>query len=310
MDIRQLETFISVVHHKSFTKAAETLYLTQPSVSNHISSLERELDSVLFIRTRKSVFLTKSGSVFFEHAQNILRNYQEMLDGLNCVRDAMDGHINLYASSVPRKHFVPKLIKSFSDLHPQVTFSLVNEDSEAVLNSLISGETNFGFVGMKLKSSKLEFTDIMKDELVLITSLDAYPQLENYSAFPIEEVLDHKLILREEGSGTRNIFESALSEKSIALSEHQILGYVEDPSTIIEMVRTGIGYSVISIHEARDLVRCGLLKAYHIQDLDLKRSFYFAYSPDMQYVPINRIFKAFVQENYSKLFSDEKTPLE
>lgn len=292
MDIGQLETFVTVANNKSFTKAADLLYVTQPTVSNHISNLERDLDTVLFIRTRKNVSLTKSGQLLYNHAVNIINAYENMTSELRYFNDNFEGHLNIYASSIPRKYFLPSLLTKFSSDYTDIGYSLLNEDSKSVIDRLLAGETDFGFVGMKTESPKLEYHKIMDDELVFVTAKGyKLNRQADESTITAKDLLNESLIIREEGSGTRRLLEDELLRVSKKLENDKILATVEDPATILEMVSQSVGCTVISIHEVEHDSRFDL---YEIRDLDLTRSFYFAYNKDMQYVPVNRVFRNYM----------------
>ncbi|MDO5718377.1 MAG: selenium metabolism-associated LysR family transcriptional regulator [Tissierellia bacterium] len=293
MDIRQLETFITVADNKSFTKASEILYVTQPTVSNHIAGLEKELDTVLFIRTRRNVSLTSSGQIFYRHAAKLLNDYKNMLVELKSFNITIKGHLNIYASSVPRKFFLPNLLKNFSKDYPLIGYSLINDDSEAVINSLMEAETDFGFVGMKVESPKLSYHEVMKDELVFITSKETSVHSDN-GYISIDEVLQNKIMLREEGSGTRRLFENGLKKIGKKIDRSNIFAIIEDPSTIMKMVSNNLAAAIISEHETKELMELDLIHTYKIKDLELKRSFYFVYNTDMQYVPVNKMFRSYV----------------
>lgn len=294
MDIRQLETFVAVVENKSFTKASEMLYVSQPTVSNHISNLEKELDTVLFIRTKRNVTLTKSGDILYEHAKNIILAYRTMTSELKSYNQNTEGHLNIYASSVPRKFLLPKLLKDFSAKYPNVSYSLVNDDSQTVLDGLMIGETDFGFVGIKVDSPKLSYHQLMEDELVLVASEELSVRHDKDMNISLDDIVKYPIIMREEGSGTRSILENELNRLGIDVSELNLFAVIEDPSTILQMVECGLGCSVISKFEADSIVENNKIKKYKLKDLNLKRHFYFVYNTDMQYVPINRIFKSFI----------------
>lgn len=294
MDIRQLETFVAVVENKSFTKASEILYVSQPTVSNHISNLEKELDTVLFIRTKRNVTLTKSGDILYNHAKNIILAYKTMASELRSYNQNTEGHLNIYASSVPRKFLLPKLLKEFSATYPDVSYSLVNDDSQTVLDGLMIGETDFGFVGIKVNSPKLSYHQLMDDELVLVASDELGIRHDKNMNISLDELVKHPIIIREEGSGTRSILERELNELNIEISDLNLFAVIEDPSTILQMVECGLGCSVISKYEAESKINNSKIKQYKLEDLDLKRHFYFVYNKDMQYVPINKVFRSFI----------------
>lgn len=114
LDFRQIETFLYVSKTKNFTKAAEELYITQPTVSNHIATLEKELDTALFIRSRKNVSLTKSGEIFLKYALDLFSIYKNMTSDIKNFNQNFNGLINIYASSIPRKYFLPRILSEFS----------------------------------------------------------------------------------------------------------------------------------------------------------------------------------------------------
>lgn len=303
MDIGQLETFVTVADNKSFTKAAEILYVTQPTVSNHISNLERDLDTVLFIRTRKNVSLTKSGQLLYNHAVNIINAYKNMIAELKSFNDSYEGQLNIYASSIPRKYFLPSLLTDFSHRYPDINYSLLNEDSSSVINKLLAGETDFGFVGIKTEFPKLEYHKIMEDELVFVASKDYNLTTKIPGKITYDEILQEPLILREEGSGTRKLLEDELLSVSKRLENDKILALVEDPSTILHMVSKSVGCTVISNYEVMDDDR---FYVFSVADLDLRRSFYFAYNKDMQYVPVNKVFRKYILEAIDHDYIDEE----
>lgn len=294
MDIRLLETFVAVVENKSFTKASEMLYVSQPTVSNHISNLEKELDTVLFIRTKRNVTLTKSGDILYEHARNIILAYKTMSSELRSYNQNTEGHLNIYASSVPRKFLLPKLLKEFSVKYPDVSYSLVNDDSQTVLDGLMVGETDFGFVGIKVDTPKLSYHQLMADELVLVASEELSIRHDKDMTISLNDLVKYPIIIREEGSGTRSILEKELNRLKMEVSDLNLFAVIEDPSTILKMVECGLGCSVISKYEAESSSKNNKIKQYKLEGLDLKRYFYFVYNNDMQYVPINRIFKSFI----------------
>lgn len=306
MDIGQLETFIAVADNKSFTRAAEILYVTQPTVSNHISNLERDLDTVLFIRTRKNVTLTKSGQLLYNHALNIINAYRNMTSELRSFNDNLEGHLNIYASSIPRKYFLPKVLAKFTKEFPGIGYSLLNEDSASVINSLLAGETDFGFVGIKSDSTKLDCHKILSDELVFITSKDYMVNTVKENSITSTELLSHPLIVREEGSGTRKLLEDQLLKVSKRLENDKLLAIVEDPATILEMVSNSVGCTIISRYEIHDPSKFNI---YSIEDLNLTRDFYFAYNKDMQYVPVNKVFRKYMLKCIDPNYDEDEDSL-
>lgn len=294
MDIRQLETFIQVAKLKSFSKAAEKLYITQPTVSNHIQNLEHELDTVLINRSGKNISLTDAGSLFYKHAINIINSCEMAKFDLGSYKGSIQGHLYIYSSSVPRKYILPKILADFSKVYPDVKYTLNNKDSKDIVYSILEGDTDFGIVGAKYTSKKLTYIELVIDELLVITPNTKNFSKPNYSILNIDELLKEKIILREEGSGTRYILLNELKSKDIDINELNIVGYIEDTETIKELVTLGLGIGFVSKRSVSQDVKLGKYKAYYIDGLEFKRKFYFVYHNKRQLSPLNETFKTFV----------------
>lgn len=294
MDIRQLETFIQVARLKSFSKAAEKLFITQPTVTNHIQNLEQELGTILINRSGKNISLTDAGTLFYKHAINIINSCEMAKFDLSSYKGSIRGHLYIYSSSVPRKYILPKILADFSKKYPHVKYSLSNMDSKDIVDSILGGDTDFGIVGAKYPSNKLEYIELVVDELLVITpNTKDYPK-ENYSSISIDEILKERIIFREKGSGTRHSLLKELKNKGIDIDELNIVGYIEDTEAIKELVSLGVGISFVSKRSIGEEVRLGKYKAYHVEGLDLKRKFYFVYHSKRQLSPLNEAFKSFV----------------
>jgi len=300
MDIRQLETFVHVANFKSFSKAAEKLYITQPTVTNHIQNLEKELGTILINRSGKNISLTDAGNLFYKYAINIINTCEMAKFDLGSYKGRVQGHLYIYSSSVPRKYILPKILASFSKKYPEVTYTISNKDSKDIINSILEGDTDFGIVGASFISNKLEYIDMVVDELVLIAPNTEHFNKPNYSVLTIEEILKEKILLREEGSGTRHILLNCLKSKGISIDNLNILGYIEDTETIKELVSLGLGVSFMSKRGVLQDVEIGKYKAYYVEGLELKRKFYFVYHKKRQLSPLNETFKSFVLDYIKK----------
>lgn len=301
MDFKQLETFITIVKTKSFTKTADVLYITQPSVTNHIQALESELNTSLFVRTRRSVTLTQAGSIVYKHALNILASYDEIIRDLDIYSQNLKGTLNICVSSVPRKIILPNLIEKFSKLFPDISFNISNDDSRTVIDSILVGETDFGIVGLKISNPKLIYTQIMDDHIVYVVNKDAYPDLKNYSVINIEDLSNDKIILREIGSGTRQIVEDELKRNNSLNVISNSVATIHDTNTILDLITKGVGSGFISqrmlnLSDFKDKV-----KILNIKNLYLNRKFYFVYNKNLQFSNINKIFKNFMMDEINEL---------
>lgn len=300
MDFRQLETFIEVANLKSFSRAAEKLYITQPTVTNHVQNLERELGTLLINRSGKNISLTEAGSLLYKYAINIVNTCEMAKFDLAVHEGRIQGHLNVFSSSVPRKYILPTIINDFSNKYPDVSFTLSDKDSKNVINSILDADTDFGIVGAKYSYSSLNYIELMEDQLVLITpNNELYPK-PNYSYLRLDTILNEKFIFREKGSGTRELLESKLIAKGIDINELSILAYIEDTETIKELVSLGLGISFISKKAVEHDVELKKYKVYYIDKLKLDRKFYFVYHNKRQLSPLNETFKKFVLDYIEK----------
>jgi len=299
MDFRQLETFVEVAKLKSFSKAAEKLYITQPTVTNHIQNLEKELGTLLINRLGKTITLTHAGNILYSYAINILNTCDKAKFELATYKGKIQGHINIYSSSVPRNYLLPKIINSFLNVYPDVTFSIGHGDSKRVIRSILDGETDFGILGAKYSSNNLKYLNLMDDELILITpNTDGFPY-DNFSSLDKEILFKEKFIFREEGSGTRALVEEVLQKSKISLDKINIIAYIEDTNMIKELVSLGVGLSFLSKRAVKSDIDIGKYKAFYIKDLSFTRKFYFAYHKYRQLSPLNEKFRDFMF-NYIK----------
>ncbi|QQY78780.1 DNA-binding transcriptional LysR family regulator [Keratinibaculum paraultunense] len=301
MDFRQLETFIEVANLKSFSRAAEKLFITQPTVTNHIQNLEKELGTILINRSGKNISLTEAGKLFYKYAVNIINCCEMAKFDLASYKGRIQGHINIYSSSIPRKYILPNILLKFFNEYPDVTFSILDEDSKNVTNSIINGNTDFGIVGAKYPHNNLNYLELMKDRLVIITPNNSKFNKPNYSILTLDEVLEQKILIREKGSGTRNLLENKLNTIGINIKDLDIIAYIEDTETIKELVHLGAGISFISEKAVVDDVKLNKYKVYYLKDLDLSRKFYFVYHNKRQLSPLNETFKNFIL-NYIKSY--------
>lgn len=296
MDFRQLESFVEIAKQESFTKAAETLYLAQPTLTGHIQALESELETVLFNRAGKKVTLTEAGQILFNHAINILNLREQSYYSLSQYHGNLQGDLAIAASTVLQNYFLPKVLAAFSEKYPLVTFELKQFNSEAVLEAILSGNVDFGFIGSSTSLPELEMCPIGRDQLILI----AAPNISfKGTSLSLEQIKKENIIIRKEGSATRALFEQVARKQGLSLENLKIVAKIESPDTIKKCVRAGLGIAIISEQVVKEEIKLGLLKGYTIKDLDLTRNFYFITHKRRVLNPIARAFKDFIEEQFS-----------
>ena len=295
MDLRQLETFIAISKHKSFSRAGEKLFISQSTVSIQINSLENELGVSLFNREGKGVSLTEAGQLLLERAQSILHLRDTALFELKSSLNRITGNLKLCASNVPCLYVLPEKIKIFRNHYPDIAFDVLQMDSEEVFNSIHEGETELGFVGSIGTDKNLLYKKIIEDDLVLIV-----PKEKQFGDIidgcSIEELLKHQFVLRESGSATRKIMETYILEQGYKLSQMKTSATFTSTEGVKEAVRVGLGISVTSIHSIKENEK-ECFNIVNPKGFPIKREIFLVHHKKRFLSPLAKLFKDFILRN-------------
>ncbi|MEG1585140.1 MAG: LysR family transcriptional regulator, partial [Anaerovorax sp.] len=182
-----------------FSKAADATFLTQPTISAHISTLEKELGMSLLDRKTKNVTPTAQGKVFYRYATAMLNTRAKAIYSLQNMSSNLDGILEIQTSTIPGQYFLPKVLAGFRDLYPNVKFYTEQSDSSQVIENLLEQKGEVGFTGGK-NQGNLVYEVVFTDEAVLITP-DAGKFAEmTGNTIGLEEFLGEPFIWREQGS--------------------------------------------------------------------------------------------------------------
>ncbi|WP_312698780.1 selenium metabolism-associated LysR family transcriptional regulator [Sedimentibacter sp.] len=296
MEFNQLESFISVVKHNSFSYAAKELYITQPTVSNNIQNLEKELNTTLLNRTSKTISLTDAGEIFYKYAVELINIRDKAKYMLSEHTNKLEGEIEITASSIPEQYILPYIIKDFTKIYPKISFSMTHKNSKEIIDDIMEGKLNFGIVGAKYHSDMLEYIDFFEDELALcVPNNNSYPLSED-DYMDMNALFSEKIILRKKGSGTRRLIEHKLSSLDIDLEDLNIVSQIDSNEMIKKMIELGLGISFISKIAVKNEIDLKLIKPLRIKGLELKRCFYFVYSKNRTLSPVVEAFKDFLTD--------------
>ena len=289
MDFKQLEVFVSVVKHESFSRAARELFLSQPTVSSHIQNLEKELNTILLTRNNKLIKPTESGKILYNHALTILNNCKVAISDIKEYDSKSDGIIDIACSSIPETYILPSFLKYFYNEFSNVKFSLSNYDSKTIISQIIDEKISFGFIAVNPNNNQIKSIKIKSDELVLITSKDIV--LENDNGYiDLNKLYDLNFIMRKDGSGTRDIVLNTLKDSNFDISRFNISIHTESNSSIKEMVKLNLGASFVSYTSIIDYINNNSINYYRIKNINFIRNFYFIYSKNKFIAPIERKF--------------------
>jgi DNA-binding transcriptional LysR family regulator len=286
MDLHQLFVFTKVVEHKSFSKAAEDIFLSQSTVSSHIQALERTLNMRLFDRVGREIILTPYGSRLYQWALKLLILKDEAMLDLKEGMNELQGMIRVAASSVPGQFILPKMIKHFRNQFPNVVFQIEQSSSKVVNDKVLNGTVDVGLLGEKFENDKLCYLPLLKEKLVLITS----NQIKLNGAVKIHELMKYPFIMRNPGSGTNAILEKFLKKNNISKDQMKIIAYTESGQNLIQFVIEDMGIAIISEIAAREYAKKQLLNMYEIEGFDDERYFHLAYNKNRTQSLISKLF--------------------
>jgi DNA-binding transcriptional LysR family regulator len=270
MDLRHLETFLKIAELKSFTKAAETICLTQPTVSKQIVELERFFNVKLIDRTKRTVALTRAGEILLKYAKDFVNLKKDTIEAIAAFRNVKKGTVIVGASTIPGIYILPKVLSAFKKEYGGIQIKLIISDTKDIIEKMEDGDIDIGFVGAKSDSGKIDYKKFVDDTIVLIAP-PTFPDSVHAG-----DLKDCPFIARETGSGTRNHFEAALKKtKSMSLADLTVIAELTDTEAIKEAVKNGMGISYISKMAIVDDLATGKLKRISIQGFpEIKRSFY------------------------------------
>lgn len=294
MDIRQIETFVEVVRLESFSKAAEKLFITQPTVSNHITALEKEVGSELIDRSGRLFRITPTGQILYEHAEKIIDQINNAKYEIDAYDQGLQGKISILSSSIPREYILPDLIKSFLEEHPKISFSLQGSDSKEAIKRILTYENDFAIVGKMNDNPKLDFVKLVKDSSVLIVQNDKFENLKNGDTVKFEDILDESFILREYGSASLETIINAIYQSSKDARKLRIVGTCDDNEAIKSLVSKGVGLSFMNKIAIERDIKEKRFKYLNIKGVDFSRDFYFLYHREKPLSPLGKRFKEFV----------------
>jgi DNA-binding transcriptional LysR family regulator len=270
MDLRHLETFVKIADLNSFTKAAEELNITQPTVSKQIIDLEGYFGVRLIDRTKRQVILTRAGEILYKYGKDFMALRKDTIEALEAFKGLKKGMIIVGASTIPGIYILPRALNAFREKYDGMNIKLIVSDSRDIMGKMEQGLIDVGFVGSRDASKKLEFKKLIDDTIIFIAP-HGYP-----SSIPVEGLKKYPFIMRERGSGTRNSFHVALKKVGLnSLTDLHVVAELTDTEAIKEAVKCGMGISCVSRIAVSSELSQGHIGMLTIDGFDdLRRSFY------------------------------------
>lgn len=302
MDFKQIEAFVNVVRYKSFSRAADATFFTQPTISTHVATLEKELGVKLLDRHGRNVEMTAKGRKFYNYAVEMVNTRAQAIDALDENSDSLDGVLEIMTSSIPGIVFLPEMVAAFRKEHPLIQFYVSQSDTQEVFDSINDRRGEIGFVGAKGNVNTLNYTKIFSDKSILVAPKSFGITKKKIT---LGEAVTHPFIWRETGSATRKAFEAEASDLGFDKTAFNVAALFNDLDAILRSVEQGVGVTVIS-EEAFKKVGTPEMVAVDIEGFTDKRDFYMITRKGVSLSPIAQAFRNYVINNKELAFSDDE----
>ncbi len=293
MDIHRLEVFCKLVELKSFTKAAEAVFLSQPTVSEHIRSLETELQEKLIDRLGREALPTQAGKIVYKYAKKIIQLRNETIQAIENYKGTLAGHLYIGASTIPGTYILPEIIGLFKTQYPAIQVTLKISNSRNAAESVMRGDVEFGIIGAKWNDPGLEWEEIFSDELVLVVHRD-HPWAKQKS-ITLKALEEEPFIIRERDSGTQKVMAEILEKKGLDLSHLNVIAEMGSTEAVRQSVKAQIGVAILSRQAVMEDLSCGSLTEVPIKGVKFNRPFYLIRRKNRNLSPICSVFLDFVQ---------------
>ena len=273
------------------------LFLTQPTVSAHISSLEQELNTCLLVRNTKGVALSEAGKELYAYAEQMLELEQKIRERFGLTGRQSGSVLRIAASTIPAQYLLPDIMARFRKEYPEEQLKLFETDSSGVVDMILSHKADVGFTGTVLEKGSCTYIPFYQDELVILT-----PAAEKYRARKDADIaswiLEEPVILREEGSGTRKEALRLLAQTGIDITKLNVAAMMENQETIKRSVGSGMGISILSKLAAREEINSGKLLAFPLGETGGKRNINVVYDAGYPSLPAADRFIKTVKQMY------------
>ena len=282
LDYHKLKIFKTVADTRSFSKAAELLFLSQPTVTLQIKKIENYLGITLFKREKKGVVLTEEGKILYQYASKILEDYNFLEEGLSNLKDNLQKSLRIGASTTIGDFLLPDLLPEFIKSKKDIKVNLFVGNSKEIEEGILSKIFYVGLIEDEVHSNKYEQFEFFNDEIILIASKNS----------PVSELIEPKdlrkfrFIFREQGSGTRNIVEKRLEKEGVRIKPEI---EISSSKAIARLVANSEYLSFVSRLVVKNLLGIQL-KEIKIKGVEFTRKFYCITQKNIRFPKIDREF--------------------
>jgi DNA-binding transcriptional LysR family regulator len=255
MDFDQLHTFLEIVRLKSFSKAAQTCYRTQPAISAQVRQLEQELRADLFERFGSKISLTTAGRIFADYAEQMLALRKQVQDAIAELESNPRGELVIAANEATCIYVLPTVFSEYQRLFPQVQMQVLRSYGSRVVEAVMENSADFGLTQLPVEEKRLQVVNVHRDEIRMIVPAD-HPLAQHQSVLP-NDIVDHYLVLPKYGK-TRTRLNAWLEpvEDDLRISME-----LDSTEMMKRFVIAGLGISFLALSNCREEIAAGKLKA-------------------------------------------------
>ena len=292
---KKLQIFLAVAEAGSFSQASKKFSLSQSVISFHVDTLENELGARLFERRGRMIALTPEGDYLFKEGKKLALAARQLQDSFSEQSSVIARSIRLAGCTLTCAFTLPPTLANFHKLNPDVLIAFKTLSQDEMLEQLLSEEIDFGFTGYYAQHRKLSAMTCFRDEIILVSSPDAFP-----SQIPLEALAKYPLFWINSDQSLDLLIRKTLPEAGMLIKRLNIYLEVEDISVIKSFIRTGLGMAFLPRITVADEQRCGLLKEVKVEGLELARNTYMYYRKKSSQREIVNSFSKFMESRGCK----------
>lgn len=272
MNFHQLHIFYTVAEKGSFSAAAQALHMTQPAVTMQIQSLEDYFGTKLLHRSTKKIELSEAGRTLLPHAKRSVELVRQTDEAMSAFTQMLQGRLQLGASLTIGEYVLPRMLGPFARQYPDISIVMKVMNTTQIMDDILKHQLNFGLIEAPIHHPDMIVEPVMQDELKLI--VPAGHALADRGEVELEEVMAYPFVLREKGSGTRQVMEDQLQKKNIDPQDMNVVMELGSTGAVKSAVEAGVGITMLSPSSVQHELALGLVHIVEIRGLEFKRQFY------------------------------------
>ena len=285
-----------MVENESFSKAAEAINLSQPTISSHIKDLETHFNCRLIDRLEKKAIPSKAGELLYSYAVRLLTLYDDAEIAMSEFHGKIKGRLVIGGSTIPGGYILPEVVAEFMKEYPDVRVSLIIGDTKKIVDDILEGALQLGIVGARVNDKRVVQKKLISEEMkVIVPSGHKWSGKKQVS---IESLLREPFIRREDGSGTLMALRKSLNDKGLRIKDLNVIAEMGSTESVIKGIKSKIGVSVLSPIAASEELESGTLCALKVKGLNLERRFFITRYRDKSESPLSRAFRLFAEKRF------------